>query len=154
MINDFRKEGQDMTKTTVQRMMMVLEWIHPVLLLPLVFPGVYMLLEVREDRLLLPLWVCGLSIALASFIAKTAIQKVRSLGSYLLICTGGIFLSALFSHLSAKLLITGIVSDPAGTLTGGEDVSVLVPLTAAVTGFMSFLVTADEGGGTKKGCPE
>ena len=143
MINDFRKEGQDMTKTTVQRMMMVLEWIHPVLLLPLVFPCVYMLLEVREDRLLLPVWVCGLSIALASFIAKTAIQKVRSLGSYLLICTGGIFLSALFSYLSAKLLITGIISGSAGTLTGEEGVFILAPLAAAATGFMSFLVTVD-----------
>lgn len=137
------KERQSMTKTMVQRMMMVLEWMHPVLLLPLVLPGIYMLLEIREDRLLVPLWVCGLSVSLSSVISKTAVRKVRSLGVYLLICTGGIFLSALISYVSAGLFITGTASDPADTLSGGEGVLVLIPLTAAVTGLMSFLVTVD-----------
>ncbi len=130
-----------MSKTMSRRMMMILEWVHPALLLPLVLPAVYMLLEIREDRLLLPLWVCGLSVLLASVTAKTAIHRVRSLGTYLLICTGGILLSALVSCLLAELLIGG--ADPAAAAEGADAVSALVPVAAVITACMSFLVTFD-----------
>ncbi len=75
--------------------MFVLECIHPALILPLILPGIYMCLKIREDRLLIWMAAAGFSVVICSVVCKAAVRRVRTLSLYLLASLGGILLSLL-----------------------------------------------------------
>ena len=95
-----------MTGKQIRRLMFILECIHPALILPFLFPGFYMFLRIREDFLILPVFIAGLLILICSVICKTAVRHVRTLTLYLLACGAGIFLTV-FSSRRLLLWMTG-----------------------------------------------
>ena len=123
-----------MTGKQARRLMFILECIHPVLVLPLVFPGIYMCLMIREDPLIFPIFAAGLSILICSAVCKAAVRRVRTLTLYLLVSGFGIVLT-LFS---ARLLFLWMTGNNKSLYTGSVGKAFFV-----VMALECFLVAGD-----------
>ncbi|MBQ8307007.1 MAG: hypothetical protein IJX90_12425 [Blautia sp.] len=64
----------------------VLEWVHPVLLIPLLCPSFYLFFRERREELLLPLYLAGGVLVIFSAVSREAARRVYSLWTYLLLC--------------------------------------------------------------------
>ncbi len=67
------------------RLRAALEILHPLLLLPLFLPAVFMLLPDRTEENLLPLYAAGWLLLPLSCSSRLSIRRIRSLGGYLLL---------------------------------------------------------------------
>ena len=73
---------------TEKKIMSLLEWLHPVLIMALICPFMYTFFRERRDGAMLPLYLGGFVLVLCSCCLRPAAVRITSLWGYLAICAG------------------------------------------------------------------